>query len=327
MRRRPVSESNVVEMVVEESDGPSERLDRYLAAHLDVSRSRLEQLITSGQVTVNGRVEKKRYQAKSGDTIRVAVPPPEPSSALPEAIPLDIVYEDEDLLVVNKPAGLVVHPAPGHRSGTLVNALLHQVSDLSGIGGVLRPGIVHRLDRDTSGLMIVAKNDDAHRRLSAALKQRRIRRRYLVAAWGHLAEDAMTVDAPIGRHPGERKRMAVVEEGRRAVTHFRRLQRWRAADLLTAELETGRTHQIRVHLLQLGHPVVGDAVYGVGRERGFSGPERGWAASLARRTTRQFLHAAYLDFAHPRTGAELAFEAPLPPDLQSVKDWATEAAS
>lgn len=315
-----------MEVVVEEGNGPSDRLDRYLAERLDISRSRLEQLIASEQVTVNGRVEKKRYQPKAGDRIRVIVPPPEPSTALPEAIPLDIVYEDEDLLVLNKPAGLVVHPAPGHRTGTLVNALLHQVSDLSGIGGVLRPGIVHRLDRDTSGLMIVAKNDDAHRRLSADLKQRRIRRRYLVAAWGHLQQDEMTVDAPIGRHPGERKRMAVIDGGRRAVTHFRRLQRWRAADLLSAELETGRTHQIRVHLLQLGHPVVGDAVYGVGRERGFSGPERGWAASLARRTPRQFLHAAHLDFVHPRTGAELAFEAPLPPDLQGVKDWATQPA-
>lgn len=316
-----------MELVVEEQDGQKDRLDRYLAERLDISRSRLEQLIASGEVTVNGRAEKKRYQPKAGDRIRVAVPPPEPSTALPEAIPIDIVYEDADLLVINKPAGLVVHPAPGHRSGTLVNALLHQVRDLSGIGGVLRPGIVHRLDRDTSGLMIVAKNDDAHRRLSADLKQRRIRRRYLAAAWGHLSQDEITVDAPIDRHPGDRKRMAVIEGGRRAVTHFRRLQRWRAADLISAELETGRTHQIRVHLLQLGHPVVGDVVYGAGRERGFSGPERAWAAALARRTSRQFLHAAHLDFVHPRTEVELSFEAPLPPDLQGVKDWATEAAS
>lgn len=322
-----VSESDVVEVVVDEVGEPADRLDRYLAARLDISRSRLEQLIGTDQVTVNGKPQKKRYHPQPGDRIRVVVPPPEPSRALPEDIPLDIVYEDADLVVLNKPAGLVVHPAPGHRSGTLVNALLHHVSDLSGIGGVLRPGIVHRLDRDTSGLMIVAKNDDAHRRLSAALKQRRIRRRYLVTAWGHLSQDNLTVDFPIGRHPRERKRMAVLEDGRRAVTHFRRLQRWRAADLLSAELETGRTHQIRVHLLQIGHPVVGDAVYGVGRERGFSGPERAWAASLARRTSRQFLHAAHLDFLHPRTGEEMSFEAPLPPDLQAVMDWASTASA
>lgn len=318
-----VNETEVVELVVALSDEPAERLDRYLAGHLDLSRSRLEQLIATDQVTVNGKPQKKRYLPRSGDRIRIVVPPPEASQALPESIPLDIVYEDSDLLVLNKPAGLVVHPAPGHRSGTLVNALLHHVSDLSGIGGVLRPGIVHRLDRDTSGLMIVAKNDEAHQKLSAALKQRRIQRRYLVAAWGHLSQDDLTVDMPIGRHPGERKRMAVVEGGRRAVTHFRRLQRWRSADLLSAQLETGRTHQIRVHLLQIGHPVVGDAVYGVGRERGFSGQDRNWAATLALRTPRQFLHAAHLDFTHPRTGAELSFEAPLPPDLQAVKDWAS----
>jgi 23S rRNA pseudouridine1911/1915/1917 synthase len=203
-----------------------------------------------------------------------------------------------------------------------VNALLHRVGDLSGIGGVLRPGIVHRLDRDTSGLMIVAKNDRAHRVLSEALKRRRIRRRYLAASWGHLKEDSVTVDAPIGRQTNDRKRMGVNEEGRRAVTHFRVLERWRAADFLEAELETGRTHQIRVHLLHLGHPVVGDATYGAGRERGFSGPERGWAAELARRTARQFLHAVQLRFEHPRTGQSLTFEAPLPPDLSAVADWA-----
>jgi 23S rRNA pseudouridine1911/1915/1917 synthase len=217
---------------------------------------------------------------------------------------------------------MVVHPAPGHGSGTLVNALLHHVGDLSGIGGVLRPGIVHRLDRDTSGLLLVAKNDMAHRALSDDLRARRIRRSYLAAAWGHLAEDGCTVDAPIGRHPTDRKRMAIVETGRRAVTHFRRVERWVAADLVRAELETGRTHQIRVHLLHLGHPVVGDATYAAGRERGFAGSARRWAMELARRTPRQFLHAAELRFRHPADGREMRFERPLPPDLAAVAAWA-----
>ena len=228
--------------------------------------------------------------------------------------------------MVNKPAGMVVHPAPGHRSGTLVNALLHAVGDLSGIGGVARPGILHRLDRDTSGLLVVAKTDSAHRVLAEELKRRRVRRRYLTAAWGHLAEERFTVDAPIARHPGDRLRMAVVESGRRAVTHFRRLERWPTADLLEAQLDTGRTHQIRVHLLHLGHPVVGDETYGKGKERGFSGATRAWALELARRTPRHFLHAWDLRFPHPRTGEELRFRAPLPPDLQAVVDWAHGAA-
>ncbi|MEX2583135.1 MAG: RluA family pseudouridine synthase [Gemmatimonadota bacterium] len=316
------SEGERIEIVVGEE--PEQRLDSYLAERLDLSRSRIEQLIGNGQVQLNGGLPKKRDIPQSGDRIVVQLPPAQPSHIGPEAIPLDIVYEDEDLLVVNKPAGLVVHPAPGHPSGTLVNALLHAVTDLSGIGGVLRPGIVHRLDRDTSGLMIVAKHDRAHTKLSAALKRRRIRRRYLAASWGHLREETVTVDAPIGRHTTQRKLMGVVEDGRRAVTHFRVLERWRAAELLSAELETGRTHQIRVHLLHIGHPVVGDATYAAGRERGFSGPERGWARSLARRTPRQFLHAAQLRFEHPRTGADMEFEAALPSDLAAVAEWARE---
>jgi len=226
--------------------------------------------------------------------------------------------------VVDKSSGLVVHPAAGHRTGTLVNALLHQVRDLSGIGGVLRPGIVHRLDKDTSGLLLVAKNDDAHRALSDELKRRQIRRAYLAAAWGHLPSETASVDAPIGRHPTDRKKMAVVAGGRPARTHFRRLERWRAADLLRAELDTGRTHQIRVHLLHLGHPVVGDATYAPGREKGVSGPERNWASALAKRVPRQFLHATELRFTHPRTGEEMRFDSPLPPDLAAAAEWARE---
>ena len=298
------------------------RLDAYLAAQLPLSRSRIVQLIETGMVRVDGEVPRKRDVPAVGNLIEVRVPPAEPSPLTPEPIALDILYQDPDLLVIDKPAGLVVHPAPGHRSGTLVNALLHQVDDLSGIGGVLRPGIVHRLDRDTSGLLIVAKNDLAHRRLAEDLRRRRIVRRYLAAAWGHLAREEETVDAPIGRHPGDRKRMAVVEGGRRAVTHFRVLERWRAADLVQAQLETGRTHQIRVHLAQLGHPVVGDPVYGAGRERGFSGDARGWARQLARRVTRQFLHAAELRFVHPRSGEEMRFKSDLPADLQGAMSWA-----
>ena len=303
-------------------DAAGDRLDSWLAARLDTSRSRAAQWIEEGRVLLNGAPPKKRDRPAPGDRVSVTLPAPEPSPLAAEAIPLRIVYQDADLLVLDKAPGMVVHPAPGHSSGTLVNALLHAVGDLSGIGGVLRPGIVHRLDRDTSGLMIVAKHDDAHRLLSDALKRRDIRRAYLTAAWGHLPEDRLTVDAPIGRHPAERKRMAVVPDGRRAVTHFRRVERWRAADLVRADLETGRTHQIRVHLLHLGHPVVGDATYAADRHKGISGPDRSWAAGLAKRVPRQFLHAFELRFLHPRTGDELIFEAPLPPDLAAAAEWA-----
>jgi 23S rRNA pseudouridine1911/1915/1917 synthase len=302
------------------------RLDVWLAERLETSRSRAAQWIEEGRVRRNGEPAKKRDRPAPGDRVEVDIPPPAPSALKPEALPLDILYQDRDLLVVNKPAGVVVHPAPGHASGTLVHALLHAVGDLSGIGGVLRPGIVHRLDKDTSGLLIVAKHDESHRVLAEDLKRRRIHRIYLAAAWGHLGEAEVTVDAPIGRHPTDRKRMAVVEGGRRAVTRFRVLERWPAAELIRAELETGRTHQIRVHLLHLGHPVVGDATYGANRERGFSGRARGWALELARRVPRHFLHATELRFRHPRTREEMRFEAPLPPDLAPVAEWARQSA-
>jgi 23S rRNA pseudouridine1911/1915/1917 synthase len=318
---RPTGES-LHEIVVQDPRAP--RLDVFLSEELDLSRSRAAQLIEAGEVRLNGQPARKRDRPRAGDRVQVRLPAPEPSPLRPEALPLDIVHEDADLLVIDKAAGMVVHPAPGHGSGTLVNALLHHVGDLSGIGGVLRPGIVHRLDRDTSGLMLVAKHDAAHRWLSDELRARRVRRGYLAAAWGHLPEDTLTVDAPIARHPTDRKRMAVVEGGRRAVTHFRRLERWRAADLVRADLETGRTHQIRVHLLHLARPVVGDATYAPGRERGFAGADRGWAAELARRTPRQFLHAAWLRFRHPVDHRELCFHAPLPADLAAVAAWARQ---
>jgi 23S rRNA pseudouridine1911/1915/1917 synthase len=306
-----------------EAEPAADRLDSYLATRLpDLSRSRIAQLITQGHVLVNGAPGRKSLRPAPGDIVELAVPPTVASEILPEAIPIQVLYQDDDILVIDKPAGLVVHPAPGNWSGTLVNALLHHVPDLSGIGGVRRPGIVHRLDKDTSGLMLIAKHDSAHRRLSAALKRREVRRRYLTAAWGHLRTDELTVDAPVGRVRSDRKRMGVVPEGRPARTRFTRLERWSAADLLRAELETGRTHQIRVHLQSIGHPVVGDRTYIGGGERGMSGPARAWARELMRRLPRQFLHAAELEFEHPRTGERLRFESPLPEDLAAAAAWA-----
>ncbi|HEX9109563.1 MAG TPA: RluA family pseudouridine synthase [Longimicrobiales bacterium] len=306
-------------------DDPGLRLDTWLAARLpELSRSRIAALLEDGRVTVNGRAVRKSHRTEEGDVVDVIVPAPEASTVAAEALPLSIVYQDADLLVLEKPAGIVVHPAPGHRSGTVVNALLHHISDLSGIGGVLRPGIVHRLDKDTSGLLLVAKNDEAHRALSEALKRREIHRVYWALAWGHLAEDNLTVDAPLARAATDRKRMAVVPGGRRAVTRFRRLERWVAADLLRAELETGRTHQIRVHLAHIGHPVVGDPVYGAAGARRISGPGSGWAKRIAALVPRQFLHAAELSFIHPRTGQPLRFRSKLPDDLKPALEWGRE---
>ncbi len=310
-----------IERVVVEAPG-GERLDRYLAGVLDLSRTRVANLVEDGQVRVDGAVPKKSDVVEVGQEIEVRIPPPEPLSAEAEDLSLDVVYEDSALLVVNKAAGMVVHPAPGHPKGTLVNALLHHVRDLSGIGGKLRPGIVHRLDRDTSGLMVVAKSDTVHQALSEALKRREIRRLYLAASWGHLTDPSMTVRAPIARDPSGRKRMAVVEGGRPAVTRVRVREQWTAADYLEISLQTGRTHQIRVHLSHVGHPVVGDRVYGGERWKGMSGVGRGWARALAQRVERQFLHAAALAFTHPETGEAMRFRSSLPPDLEEVAGWA-----
>ena len=299
------------------------RLDSYLAARLGMSRSRVAALLADGHILVGGRPGKKSDPVSPGQEMEARVPAPAPATARPQDIPVDIVYQDAELAVVNKQAGLVVHPAPGHPDGTLVNALLYNVGDLAGIGGTLRPGIVHRLDRDTSGLMVVAKSDRAHQALSAALKARRVKRAYLAALWGTLPEPHQTVDRPIGRHPRDRVRMAVVQGGRPARTLFRHLETWPAASLCEAELDTGRTHQIRVHAAALGHPVVGDGLYGPGRERGFAGEQRRWAAELARRTKRQFLHAHRLAFHHPGTGERMSFQAPLPPGLEAVRAWAS----
>ncbi len=305
---------------------PSEdRLDRFLAERLPLSRSQITNLIEAGRVKVGGQIPKKSYQPEPDDVIVVEVPPPEPPEALPEDIALDLLYEDEGLIVVNKPAGMVVHPAPGHSRGTLVNALLHRIDRLSSLGGRRRPGIVHRLDKDTSGLLIVAKDERVHRRLAEALTGRRIERRYLAACWGHLAQDRLRIEADVGRHRRDRKRMAVVPGARPALTEVERLERWTAADFLRVRLHTGRTHQIRVHLHHIGHPIVGDRQYGSGWERGLGGAGRRWAEELARRVPRQFLHAAELAFEHPVTGRRLSFSVDLPDELAEAAEWARRA--
>jgi len=302
--------------------GESGRLDRFISERLDLSRTRVQALLVEGRVTLDGRTPRKSEAVTPGMRVEVHVPPPKAVDIPAEDIPIDVVFEDDHLLVVNKAAGMVVHPAPGHRTGTLVNALLRHIQDLSGVGGRLRPGIVHRLDRDTSGLLVVAKTDAAHHALADALKRRRVRRIYLAAAWGHLDESPLTIEAPIARDRRDRKRMAVAADGRHALTRVRVRERWERAELLDVALKTGRTHQIRVHLAHVGHPVVADAVYGVGWERGMGGPGRGWALELARRTPRLFLHASELAFDHPVRGERLRFRAELPPDLAAVAAWA-----
>ncbi|MBI3127450.1 MAG: RluA family pseudouridine synthase [Candidatus Tectomicrobia bacterium] len=288
------------------------RLDVFLASRLpDLSRSRLQALIKEGRVRVNGRPPAKAGQpVPAGASIEVEVPPPEPSYLLPEAIALDVRYEDAHLLVVNKPPGLVVHPGAGQKTGTLAAALLHHCrGQLSGIGGVERPGIVHRLDKDTSGLLLAAKTDRAHRRLSADMKARRVRREYLAIVRGVPARAQDAVDAPIGRHSTRRTEMAVIERGRPAVTRFKVRERFKGAALLEVTLETGRTHQVRVHLAHIGHPVLGDPVYG--RSRVAKKGEELPPDLIA----RQALHAFRLRFTHPETGEEKVIEAAPPEDF------------
>ncbi len=304
-------------------DGPSkDRLDRYLTEQLELSRSHVAALIETGRVRIGERVPKKSYIPDVDDVIVIEVPPPEPTTAVAEDIPVEVLFEDEGFLVVDKPAGMVVHPAPGHHQGTLVNALLYHVGRLSTLGGAHRPGIVHRLDKDTSGLMIVAKEERVHRKLARALASREIVRHYLTASWGHIKEDKLLIDADVGRHRRDRKRMAVVPGTKPAITEVERLERWRAADMLRVRLHTGRTHQIRVHLRHIGHPVVGDRQYAAGWEKGLGTGEGLWARELAQRVARQFLHAAELAFEHPVSGDKLHFEAPLPNDLAAAADWA-----
>ena len=284
-------------------ESKNQRLDAFLASSLDgLTRSQATRLIESGEVAVNGRAVSKSYKLAGGEDVAVTLPEPEPVEAVPQDIPLDVVYEDADVIVVNKPSGMVVHPAPGHPDGTLVNALLyHCAGTLSGVGGALRPGIVHRIDRDTSGLIIAAKNDAAHQCLSAQLADHTLARTYECIVVGALREDRGTVDAPIARHPTDRKRMAVVAGGREAVTHWEVIARYPGYTHVRCRLETGRTHQIRVHMAYIGHPILGDTVYGTKKEvPGLTG---------------QCLHAVGLRFLHPRTHEVMELSCPLPDEF------------
>lgn len=283
------------------SEDRGARIDAWLAAHVEgLTRSAAAKLLESGGVAVNGASAAKNYRLTGGETVKVTRPEAEEIAVEPQDIPLDVVYEDQDVIVVNKPVGLVVHPAPGHPDGTLVNALLHHCGDsLSGIGGERRPGIVHRIDKDTSGLIIAAKNDFAHQFLSAQLSDHTLGREYEAVVHGGFRDDAGTVDAPIGRHPVDRKRMAVTPKNSKpAVTHYEVIARYRGYTRILCRLETGRTHQIRVHMASIGHPLLGDGVYGA------PCPEKGLEG--------QCLHARRLKFIHPRTGQLVRLEAPLP---------------
>ena len=284
------------------ADKEYRRLDVCLSEMTDLTRSRAQALIEAGLVLLNGCPCKQKDTVRVGDAVRFTVPEAKPIELMPEHIPLDIVYEDGDICVVNKPRGLVVHPAVGNETGTLVNGLLYHFGDLSTIGGEIRPGIVHRIDKMTSGLLVVAKNDLAHERLARQFADHSAHRSYIALVAGNLKQDSGTVDAPIGRHPTDRKRMAVVDNGRRAVTHYRVLYRFSVVTVLSLELETGRTHQIRVHMAYIHHPVVGDQVYSNGKnDLGMGG---------------QALHGWRLRLTHPATGERMTFTAPLPEDMQ-----------
>ena len=281
------------------------RLDAFLSADGALTRSQAARLIAEGRVRVNGKPAAKSARLSGGETVTVDVPQLRETALPPQGIPLDVGYEDDDVIVVNKPTGLVVHPAPGHPDGTLVNALLHHCGDsLSGIGGEKRPGIVHRIDRDTSGLIIAAKNDAAHLALSAQLKDHSLSRTYECLVTGNMKQDSGTVDAPIGRSSADRKKMAVVPTGRRAVTHWEVVARYPGVTHLRCRLETGRTHQIRVHMAYIGHPILGDTVYGAKK------PVPG--------LTGQCLHATGLRFIHPRTGEPVELHCPLPPEFTAM---------
>jgi len=298
-------------------DRSGERLDVLIARVLPgLSRARAQRLIGLGLVSLDGRPAKAGARLKLNQVVEVNLPPPEPSGLEPEAMDLEVVYEDEHLLVINKPPGLVVHPAPGHPSGTLVNALLARCPDLKGVGGVQRPGIVHRLDKDTSGLLIVAKDDPTHRSLSRALKRREVSKTYLALVLGLPKWREKEVRAAIGRHPVQRKKMAVRPEGREAVSRFRLKEGLKGPlSLLEVDLLTGRTHQIRVHAAYLGHPLAGDPLYGSrSREARLSGPARGLVTAAG----RQLLHAWRLEFEHPLKGLRLSLTAEPPADLAGL---------
>lgn len=312
------------------SDNLPARLDAWVSSRLgELSRSSVQRLIAGGHVTVNSKPQRCSYRVQPGDVICVDLQPPEPTDVSAEPIPIDVVFEDEYLLVINKPKGMTVHPAPGSPRGTLVNAVLAYSGSLSEVGGIERPGIVHRLDKDTSGLIVVARSDEVHLNLQAQIQNRTVERRYIAIVWGSPGFEEAVVDAPIGRHPTDRKKMAVIRDtlrykARKAVTHLRVLERFGGFSLLEAKLETGRTHQVRIHCAFVGHPIVGDPTYG-GAGRSIPGDldkvrQRELAALLAG-LHGQALHAFSLAFDHPVTRERLGFEAPPPADFQNLLEW------
>lgn len=310
------------EQIFPEGQEP-ERLDTFAARVVPgLTRAAVQRLIEQGLVSVDGSSAKPSLKLKGGERVTIAVPPPEPSTALAEEIPLRIVYEDASVVVVNKPAGMVVHPAAGNPSGTLVNALLAHCRDLSGVGGELRPGIVHRLDKDTTGLLVVAKSDPAHQHLAHQFKEHSIRRVYLALVYGSPRDDRGRIEGEIGRHPTDRKKMSgKTRHGRHAVTHWRVVARYPGMTLLRLRLETGRTHQIRVHLSEAGFPLVGDQVYGgAGRAANIKEPV---LRRLVKELGRQALHAQSLGFLHPVSGQWLEFDSDLPADMQAILDYLT----
>ena len=300
--------------IIVKPDTPKERIDVFLSKEIGLSRSQVDKLIKGGQVKLNNGIAKPSYKIKRDDRIIVNIPPAKEIAAQPENIPLDIVYEDKDIIVINKPPGIVVHPAAGNEKGTLVNALLNHCRDLSGIGGSIRPGVVHRLDKDTSGLIVFAKNDAAHLNISKQIKDREVKKIYLALVHGEVKNDSGVIDAPMGRHPVNRKKMAVItsssQKRREALTYYRVIKRYKGYTLVELDLKTGRTHQIRVHLSHIGYPVVGDSVY--------SKKKDGTGA------TRQLLHASRLSFHHPITGKYLEFRSDVPVDMEKVLEGLVE---
>ena len=300
-----MQESDMITFAAE-ADDVGKRIDVFAAENYEeLSRSGLKKIIDAGGVTVNNKTVKANYKLRTGDIVTMNIPESVPLEIIPQNIPLDILYEDDDVIVINKPQGMVVHPAPGHYTDTLVNALLYHCGDsLSGINGIMRPGIVHRIDMDTSGVIMAAKNNNAHRSLALQLAEHSITRKYNAIVYNNIKEDEGTIDKPLGRNPSDRKKMAVVPGGRRAVTHYRVLDRLGKFTYIEAQLETGRTHQIRVHMTYAGHPLLGDSVYGA-KKQPFN-------------LKGQVLHARVLGFVHPVTGEYMEFESPLPEYFQKL---------
>ena len=292
-----------IEKIIADIDG--DRIDKFVSDKLDISRSRVQKLIEDGNITIDGKLAKSSSKVESGQVIMVEIPELIPLEVKAEEIPLDILYEDDDVIVVNKPKGMVVHPANGNYTGTLVNAIMaHCKDNLSGINGVIRPGIVHRIDKDTSGVLVIAKNDKAHLHLATQLKEHSMKRVYIAIARGIFKEETGTINAPIGRNPKDRKKMGIIANGRHAVTHYKVLKQLEDAAILEVKLETGRTHQIRVHMAYINHPLLGDTVYSSGKNKyGFTG---------------QALHAKILGFIHPSTGKYMEFSSSLPEEFQKL---------